>query len=152
MMLKREFTNGSNTHVSVKHTGLKAEQNFSRRLVLQAVNAGWMRVAGGRLVIKTGDDEDDLEYTVNREPGYYCKSTGERMPITSLAWEQLLSERVGTLAYAEAQAWLKGAGKAADDYEITMAYECVLDEALHEKYRGVQIKPGVLRAAHTVEG
>lgn len=165
MLLQRKFTQTAEQiaamqaagqhipadHVLVKHTGLQAAQNFSRRLILQAVTDGWATIERNRLTMRTAADQDDLVFTIKRDPGYYCKSTGERMPISQLAWEQLLAERVGKLAYAEAQAWLKGAGKAADDYEITMAYECELAAEQHEKYRAVEIKPGIAVAAHTLE-
>ena len=150
MYLKRLYDDaGRVSRVEIRHTGLSAEQNFSRRLVLQACGAGWMRLAGEQLLV-VGDPED-LVYTIKRAPGYYCVSTGERIQVSQLAWEQAVSQPAAVLASAEARAWLAGAAKAANDYEVTMAYECVLSEQQHGKFRAVKAVSGNLVAAHTLE-
>ena len=150
MYLKRLYDDaGRVTSVEIRHTGVSAEQNFSRRMVLQACSDGWMRLAGDHLIV-VGEPED-LVYTIKRAPGYYCVSTGERIQVSQLAWEQAVSQPAAVLASAEARAWLAGAAKAANDYEVTMAYECVLAERQHGKFRAVKAVSGNLVAAHTLE-
>ena len=87
---------------------------------------------------------------MRRTPGYYCKSTGEQIPISTLAWVRVLTSGVGDLSRLEALAWLAAHGKAASDYEFTMSYECVLDAGLHQKYRAVRAVSGNPVAAHTL--
>lgn len=137
MLLKRHFANGADkaaTHVEVKHSGLSPEQNFSDRLVDQAVKEGWMVVGDKALTIKTG--AEPLSYALKRKPGYFCKSTGAPIPVSEANWVRF---RLGNdqRASAEAKAWLAANGKAADDYDITTAYHCVLDAKQHAKYRAV---------------
>jgi hypothetical protein len=144
MYLKRNYDGQRCTHVQVLHTGTSPEQNFSRRLVMQAISDGWMRLEADKLIVK--GEPEDLEFTVLRTPGYYCLSTGERMPISDLAWQQAVSQPLATLATAEAQAWLATTGKARGDYEVTMAYECRLDAAQHALYRAVS-EGGIVRPA-----
>ena len=134
MLLKRQHnTEGRCTHVQIQHTGIAPEQNFSRRLVLDAVTAGWMNIEGDRLRIKA--EPQDLAYTINREPGYYCISSGQSIPIGELAWSQLVGTGQGVLSRKEALAWLAANGKREDDYAICMAYECVLDPEHHEAFK-----------------
>lgn len=140
------------THVEVRHTGSRAEQNFSRRLVEQAVLAGLMRIEGDRLYLKTAPDEDDLSFALKRTPGYYQTSTGERIPISEMAMTRMLRTGMGDLTRAEAVAWLAARGAPQTDYEVTNAYECVLDEAQHAKYRAVPDAKGRRVAAHKLEG
>jgi len=87
-------------------------------------------------------------------PGYYCKSTGERIPVSPDAWAELFSARPGqaNMARREALTFLADKGKAADDYEVTMAYECVLAADQHEKFHGVRAISGNVVAAHTLAG
>lgn len=151
MLMQRQYNSaGKCTHVRVKHTGTEHEQNFSRRLVLQAVTDGWMKVEGATLTIKA--EPENLIYDVKRHPGYYCTSTGERMPIDELAWSQMLQTGRGDLSRQQALAWLAANGKAPSDYEVTMAYECVLSAPQHEKFHAEVAISGNLVAAYTQEG
>lgn len=136
------------THVEVLDTGASPEQNFSHRLVEDGISQGWISLAPGTLTVRAVPEH--LSYSVMREPGYYCKSTGQRIPITATAWA---SSRRGVLARAEAQRWLAANGKDAADYEVTNAYECVLNEEQHAKFRKVADAKGRLVGAHRlVEG
>lgn len=139
------------THVEVRHTGTNPEQNFSRRLVEQAVLAGLMRVEGDRLYLKTAPDQDDLGFTIRRAPGYYQASTGERIPIGEMAMTRMLRTGMGDLTRAEAVTWLTARGAPQTDYEVTNAYECVLDAEQHAMYRAVPDAKGRRVAAHTLE-
>lgn len=131
MLIKRQYDKaGKCTHVTVKHTGTGQAQNFSHRLVEGGVADGWIEVGDSQLVIKT--DGEPLRYALNRTPGYYCISTGERIPVSAMAWS---SSRRGELASREAMLWLAKAGKAPTDYEVTNAYECVLDADQHAQHK-----------------
>lgn len=155
MLMQRQYNGaGKCTHVLVKHSGTEPEQNFSRRLVLQAVTDGWMKIDGapGSQTLTIKAEPEDLFYAVKRQPGYYCISTGERIPVDDLAWSQMLQTGVGDLSRQQALAWLASKGKAATDYEVTMAYECVLGAAQHEKFRAVAAVSGNLVAAYMQEG
>jgi hypothetical protein len=131
MLMQRQYNEAEKcTHVRILHTGTSAEQNFSHRLVENAVADGWMEVGPDHLTIKT--DGEPLRYALKRTPGYYCVSTGARIPISAMAWA---SVRRGELAQREAHAWLTKNGKALSDYEVTNAYECVLDAGQHAQFK-----------------
>lgn len=130
MLMQKQYNKaGKCTHVVVKHTGANAEQNFSHRVVEDGVADGWIEVGPDHLTIQT--DDEPLRYTLKRTPGYYCTSSGERIPISAMAWA---SPRRGDLARREALVWLAKAGKAATDYEVTNAYECVLNNKQHNQF------------------
>lgn len=148
MKLQRQFTDGKCTHMAVIHTGASADQNFSQRLVAHGLAEGWLTRDGDHLLLKT--EGEPLRYRIKREPGYYCRSTGERIDISVAAVAQLFAGH-GLLSAAEANAWLVSRGKPAGDYEATWAYECELDAEQHARYRAVVNKAGNAVAAHTVE-
>lgn len=148
MLMQRQYDHaGKCTHVTVKHTGTSPEQNFSHRLVENGVADGWIEMGGSSLVIKT--DGEPLRYEIKRTPGYYCSSTGERIPVSAMAWA---SQRRGELASREAMFWLAKAGKAPTDYEVTNAYECVLAREQHDRFRAVLDAKGRVVGNHTLEG
>lgn len=131
MLMQRQYDKaGKCTHVIVKHTGTDEAQNFSHRVVEGGIADGWIEVGEDYLQIKT--DGEPLRYRLNRTPGYYCVSTGERIPISAMAWA---SPRRGELASREARTWLAKAGKEPTDYEVTNAYECVLDADQHAQFK-----------------
>lgn len=134
------------TALQVKHTGLRPAQNFSRRFVEDGVAGGYMVLGEGTLTVKA--KPEDLNYAVTRQPGYYCRSTGQRIPISAMAWASPSRDR---LACAEAQKWLASQGLEATDYEVTNAYECVLNDKQHAKYRGVPGEAGYFVAANTLK-
>lgn len=146
------------SHLRVLHTGVSEGQNFSTRFVEGGLVEGWLSfvelVDGKHMRIKcehqSGQEptglthpdgtpkmrpvysNEDLIYRVVREPGYYCVSTGDRIPISGMAWG---SSRRGELAPKEAKAWLAARGLAPTDYEVTNAYECILDSDQHERFK-----------------
>lgn len=136
--------------VELFHTGSTAEQTFKRRLVLDACAQGWMKIDGDKLTLASTSDV--LTYAIKRHPGYYVKSTGERIPLSDLAMSEYLTEIVATLAPSEARAFLAGRGLPADDYEATRNYHCVLNDAQHEKWQAVRDIAGNTVAAHTIAG
>lgn len=150
MLLKR-ITDpaGHCTGVQVKHTGLKPQQNFSHRLVEQGILEGWIQIEGDTLTIRA--EPEDLRYHLQRRPGYYCRSSRQRIPISETAWVRKRSTGVGDISRREAQAWLAAHAKKLDDYEVTEAYECALETALHQKYRAVRARSGMLVAASAQE-
>lgn len=138
------------TGVDVFHTGLSPEQNWDQGQVLQYASEGWLRLEGDQIVLAA--EQDTLRYDVLRRPGYYVRSTGERIPISELAMQQFMTERVATLAPAEARAFLAGKGLAENDYEASRIYRCCLTAEQHEKWRAVRDIAGNVVAAHTLEG
>lgn len=147
MLLKRIYaSDGTVSGVEIKNTGVSREQNFSHRLVEQAIVEGWAILEGNTLTLR--GEPEDLVYTVKRTPGYYCTSTGERIPISAVAWG---SPQRGVLARKEALTWLLARGKAASDYEVTNAYECVLAEHQHNKFHAVTDPKGRIVGAHLLE-
>lgn len=146
MKLQRQYSADGKccTHVVVHHTGTSPEQNFSDRLVDAAVREGWIVISGEQLQVKT--DGEPLRYQLLRRPGYYCKSSGEPIPVGLEAWLRFRLANDSTGSRAEALAWLAAHGKAADDYDITTAYHGVLDAAQHARHRAVS-EGGIVRAA-----
>jgi len=134
MLLKRHYHPGTLqvSGVEIKHTGVSPEQNFSRRVVTAGLTEGWLRIEGDKLTLDGANGK--LEYVIRRSPGYYCKSTGERIPVSDVAWTDFLASGQGKLSQVEARAWLLGRGKDSSDYEITLAWECVLAPEDHEKW------------------
>lgn len=133
MKLQRQYTAGACTHVRVIHTGTNPEQNFSTRLVAAGVEQGWVIVSGDQLMMKT--DAEPLRYTVKRSPGYYCRSSGEAIPVTPAAWRLVEKYGITDEARTEVVAWLLAHGKAGTDYELSLQYECVLDAAQHDAHK-----------------
>lgn len=135
--------------VDLFHTGLSPEQTFKRSLVISACAQGWMKVEGNTLTLISA--QDVLSYEIARHPGYYVKSTGERIPLSEIAMSQFLTEIVATLAAAEARAFLATRGLQTNDYEATRNYHCVLGIEQHEKWQAVRDIAGNVVAAHTLE-
>lgn len=138
MKLQRQFANGVDkpcTHVRVVHTGTTPEQNFSDRLVAAGRREGWIVIAGAVLTMTTHDGQPDLTYTIKRAPGYYVKSTGATIPVSAEAFGRMRWGGDSTDAQAEARAFLAGQGLDANDYEVTLAWECVLDSAQHDQFK-----------------
>src|SRR4051812_17610297 len=66
------------THVEVKeHRG--ELQNFSDRLVDNAVFEGWATLGRGKLTLHTADGDPDVEFNVLEVPGVYCCHCDERL-------------------------------------------------------------------------
>jgi hypothetical protein len=145
MMLKRKHDGGRCTGVQILHTGLKPQQNFSHRLIEQAMAEGWADISGNTLTLHA--DPEPLVYTLKRTPGYYCTSTGERIPISEVAWGRMRATGNGDLSRRDAVAWLAAHGKAQDDYDVTWAYECELQPEQHARWRAVTAVSGNVVAA-----
>lgn len=135
--------------VELFHTGFSAEQTFKRRLVLDACAEGWMQLQGDTLSLKA--DGETLTYTVVRQPGYYVRSTGERIALSDLAMSEFLTEPQAKLAAAEARQFLAERGLPDDDYEATRNYHCSLDAEQQQKWQAVRDEAGNLVASHTLE-
>lgn len=131
--------------VPVAHTGLQAEQNFNRRtFVLRGISEGWLTLSADEKVLTLHTDEGDLVYDVLKPAGYYCVSTGKRIPLSKFAEEEANTQQVAKLAAAEAQKWLKDNGLKPNDYEAPKDYKCRLRDDLHDLFRGVPGPAGSL--------
>lgn len=135
------------SHVEIGHTGLNPQQNFSHRLIERAIEEGWIQIASSQLTMRA--TPEDLVYDLVRAPGYYCKSTGAKIPTSEVAWEVFKAIGRGDRSRKEAVAWLQANSLSGDDYEVTHAYECVLNDAQHEKFKAVRSISGNLVAAYT---
>jgi hypothetical protein len=107
-----------------------------RGFVTAGISEGWLDIANGKLTLKA--EPEDVVYDLINEPRYFCKSTGETIPISRLAWEAFIGSGVGTLSSKEAGAWLAANDKPDGDYDISMAYECELNDEQHERLRAVR--------------
>lgn len=137
------------SHVEVIHTGTTPEQNFDDGMIDAALAHGWASLEGAELLLKT--DGAPLRYAVKRAPGYFCKSTGEVIPITAKAWARFRFSGDSSLSQPEARAWLAAKGKEPNDYDIAVAYHCVIDPAQHAHFRAVLGPKNQIVAAHAVE-
>lgn len=144
MELQRLYSDDNTRIVGIRvvNTGLSREQNFRRGLIEEGVVEGWVKLDGDTLTLNS--QPESLVYTVVRAPGYYATYGGQRIPISNFAWSSPGRDR---LAAAEAKAWLSAQG-LPPSYEVVNAYECVLNEAQHEKFRGVRSPSGRLVAAY----
>mgnify|MGYP000305339957 CR=1 FL=1 len=157
MLLKRHYDPESLqagaprvTHVSVGHTGFTPNQNFPDDLVERGQAEGWITVEGDQLTIVT--DAEPLIYAIARRPGYFCKSTGESIPMSDRAWLKFRLGNDSSESRAAAQAWLAANGKATDDYDICTTYQCEIAPDLHAKYRAVRTEAGMTVPDHALEG
>lgn len=152
MLLQRVYDADGKTvtGVRIKDSGSSPGQNWAARQVEQYMGEGWMQVRGEQIVI-TSVDGEELVYDILRRPGYYCASTGERIPISEPAMLQFMSQPQATLAPAEARAWL-AERKRGGGYEATRNYSCALVADAHAKYRAVVGPKGQIAAAHRLEG
>lgn len=134
MMLKRLHDAAKQCiGVRVLHTGSTAPQNFSMRLVEAGMEQGWVGIEGDVLTLRS--QPEALTYKLKRTPGYYCKSSGERIPVSATAWARLLATGVGKLSRAEALDWLATRGLQPDDYDLCVQYECELNAQQHAKFK-----------------
>jgi hypothetical protein len=115
------------SYIEVKHTGVHAEQNFSRRFVEAGVRDGWITLSMGKLIIHA--QPEDLNYMILRAPGHYCCHCGI----------ELQSDATGAACRAHIEA--AHAGDESPDrsnplgWRATTGYECVLDETQHERFK-----------------
>jgi len=135
MLLKRLYDHSGEkprlAGVSVAHTGTYREQNFSAQLVAEALAAGWMSIAQGKLTLHAR--EGDLVYSIVRGPGRYCCHCGEKLEEDALGHAARAHiEKAHPGAKSPDQAWPSG-------YAWIKAYECVLDAEQHQRFRA---KPG----------
>lgn len=137
------------THVEVVHTGASPEQNFDDQLIDDGKLEGWAAVSGKKLTLKT--DGEPLVYDVKRGPGYFCKSTGEDIPISQKAWYRFRFASDSTLSRPEALAWLAKHGKQPDDYGISVTYQCVLNAKQHEQFHAAVDEIGELVSANATK-
>lgn len=78
-MARRVLPSPVPVHVAVESLHDQGAQNFSERLVRQAVEEGWMSLSRGNLIIHTGDGDEDVVYKIEEAPGVYCSHCGEKL-------------------------------------------------------------------------
>lgn len=66
------------SHIEIRHTGLQARQHFSERLVLRAIEEGWMAIRDGTLILYA--EPENLEYNIMQVPGRYSCFDGTKLP------------------------------------------------------------------------
>lgn len=144
--------------VEVVTSGMQPEQNFDRRrFVLKGISEGWAKLSDDEKTLTVHATPEDLVFDVVRAPGYYCVSTGERIPLSKFAEEEAFNSTTATMAAGEARKWLVAkklplmAGKLAN-YEAPKHYACKLNAKQHEKFRAVQNVAGNWVAAQTLKG
>ncbi len=75
------------THIEVLNVG--AEQKLSINFIDTGIEEGWLSLADGKITIKTGPDDEDLVFKVERRPGKYSCYTGERLGSEKAAREHV---------------------------------------------------------------
>jgi len=114
-------------YLSLAHTGIHAEQNFSVDRVTADLTAGLMTIDGDTLTLVC--HPEPLRYTIQRRPGRYCLHCGEK----------LADDHKGALARMHVAERHAGQPSPAPGepagYVAINHFECVLDAAQHEKYR-----------------
>ena len=137
MLMKRFYdkTDPNNPRVAgvtVKHTGLRREQNFSSKLVAQAIEQGWMSIGRGAVTIHAKDG--DLVYAIERGSGVYCCHC---------------TQALGDWKTAQAHVAAAHPGKPSPDtnnpsgYRKVDGYECLLAEESQKKF-GLKKKGGFI--------
>lgn len=126
MLLKRFYKNdGELDYISLAHTGIHAEQNFSVGLVTHGITEGWITIDGDTLKLRAVPE--DLLYTIKRHPGRYCEHCGEK----------LTDDDSGEMARLHVAMHHKDApapqGNPAGYVKINH-FECVLAAEQHEKF------------------
>jgi len=116
-------------YISVAHTGLKPEQNFSTRMVARGQAEGWMVIDCEADTLTIEAYPEDLVYAINQYPGKYCLNCGHRT-IDDPSGVQMRAHTAGQHAGEESPdpQWPHG-------YAQFNEYRCTLSDAQHAKYR-----------------
>lgn len=130
MLIKKIYKNpesGEVDYISLAHTGVSPEQNFSVQMVTDCLSAGFMQIEGDTLTFRVYPE--DLCYTIKRRPGRYCLHCGEK----------LADDTGGALARLHiAEIHAGQVSPSASDpsgYVALNHFECVLNAEQHETYR-----------------
>lgn len=134
MLLKRIYKPGTSEldYISVGHTGMNPEQNFSIDLINEGLERGLMSVVDSTLIFYA--HPENLRYTIKREPGHYCLHCGLKLP----------SDEKGAQARLHVLMTHKGEPAKGAGYEKINHFECVLDAEQHMKFKA----PAPGRAVH----
>lgn len=112
--------------LTLKHTGVHPEQNFSRRLIDGGLQEGWLSLGHGQVVLHT--EQGDLHYTVNKVPGSYCCFCDAKLD----------DDTTGTSGREHVREFHEGAESPDPSnpmgFRVTNAYECTLDADEHAKW------------------
>jgi len=113
--------------VSVADTGVTPGQNFSPDFVADALQNKWLTIKDDTITLHVAPE--DLRYKVLREPGRYCLHCGVKLP----------DDEKGALARIHIAAEHPDATSPDPanpaGYVKLNHYECVLDDAQHDRLR-----------------
>lgn len=95
-------------------------QKFTPRKVFEGTAQGWMSVGQGKITVHT-ENQGDLVYRIEREPGIYCCHCGSQLPDQVTARGHVSKEHAGE--------------KSPDSnnpagYEDARYFDCVLETEL----------------------
>jgi hypothetical protein len=114
-------------YISLAHTGVNPEQNFSIQLVTEGLKSGSMEIHDAELILRV--HPEDLRYTIKRTPGRWCLHCGKKLP----------DDTGGEMARLHIAQY--HAGTASPDpstpsgYVALNHFECVLNDKQHKKFR-----------------
>lgn len=127
MLLKRFYKDGGELdYLSLAHTGIQAEQNFSVGLITQGLKEGWVDINDNTLTLHAVPE--NLQYAIRRPPGRYCDHCGEKLP----------DDESGEMARLHVAMQHKDVPALAGNpagYVKLNHFECVLSAEQHEKFR-----------------
>ncbi len=127
MYLKRIYKDDKLDYLSLAHTGIHPEQNFSIKLVTEYLAAGLMQIFENELTFHCYPEP--LIYRIKRRPGAYCLHCGEQLPMDNrgaLARLHVAEKHAGRPSPVPSES----AG-----YAVLNHFECVLSNEQHERYR-----------------
>jgi hypothetical protein len=116
-------------YISLAHTGISPEQNFSVRLVTEYLQTGFMSISGDELFFYV--HPETLHFEIIRRPGRYCLHCGEKLP----------DDTGGALARLHVAEKHTGVASPNPDnsagYVAINHFACVLNAEQHEKWKSV---------------
>lgn len=136
MYLKRHYARAEDgeitqppriTALEVLHTGVSAKQKFSTGFIDWGVQAGFMTLSKGAIILHT--EPEELNYKILKGPGRYCCHCGEKLD----------DDAIGEIARLHVKQ--RHEAKTSPDatnpagYVMRSSYKCVLDAKQHERWR-----------------
>jgi len=113
-------------YVSLAHTGVSPEQNFSIKLVTEFLVAGIMEIVDDELFFHV--HPEDLHYVIKRTPGRYCLHCGEKL-------SDDVSGQMARLHVAMKHAGVQSpSDNDPSGYVALNHFECVLNNKQHLKF------------------
>lgn len=114
-------------YVSLAHTGVSPNQNFSIHFVVNAIKEGWLEMRDDTLELHVCPET--LKYKILRGPGRYCCHCDEK----------LQDDETGIMARLHIAQEHKGEASPDENYsagyEKLNCFECVLESAQHARHK-----------------